>query len=38
MQVDNGYQALARALDEKGLVWRVTSLEGETLGQAVQLE
>ena len=36
--MDNGYQALARALDEKGLVWRVTSLEGETLGQAVQLE
>lgn len=36
--MDNGYRALARALDEKGLVWRVTSLEGETLGQAVQLE
>ena len=36
--MDNGYRALARALDEKGLVWRVTALEGENLGQAVQLE
>lgn len=36
--MENGYQALAWALEEKGVVWRVTSLEGETLGQAVQLE
>ena len=36
--MDNGYRALARALDEKGMVWRVTSLEEETLGQALQLE
>ena len=36
--MDNSYRALARALDEKGLVWRVTALEGEALGQAVQLE
>lgn len=36
--MDNSYRALSRALDEKGLVWRVTSLEERTLGQAVQLE
>lgn len=36
--MEHGYQALARALEEEGMVWRVTSLEGETLGQAVQLE
>ena len=38
MQVETGSRALAGALDEKGMVWRVTALERQTLSQEVQLE
>lgn len=34
--VESGYQALAQELERGGIVWRVTSLEEDTLGEAVQ--